>query len=81
MKLNTIDTAFVRLYRGYNIAGGCGFVKARWDLCYMIAMAHPDIELEWHFIEEASLTADLDLLKNLDLLEDVDVLEQFDTSF
>ena len=31
--------------------------------------------------EEASLTADLDLLKHLDLLEDVDVLEQFDTSF
>ena len=30
--------------------------------------------------EEASLTADLDLLKNLDLLEDVDVLEQFDAS-
>ena len=30
--------------------------------------------------EEASLTADLDLLKNLDLLEDVDVLEQFDTA-
>jgi hypothetical protein len=31
--------------------------------------------------EEASLTADLDLLKNLDLLEDVDTLEQLDTSF
>jgi len=31
-------------------------------------------------VEEASLTADLDLLKNLDLLEDVDVLEQFDTA-
>jgi len=31
--------------------------------------------------EEASLAADLDLLKHLDLLEDVDVLEQFDTSF
>jgi hypothetical protein len=30
--------------------------------------------------EEASLAADLDLLKNLDLLEDVDVLEQFDAS-
>ena len=31
--------------------------------------------------EEASLTADLDLLKNLDLLEDVDTLEQLDASF
>ena len=31
--------------------------------------------------EEASLTADLDLLQNLDLLEDADVLEQFDPSF
>ena len=32
-------------------------------------------------VEEASLTADLDLLKNLDLLEDVDTLEQLDASF
>ena len=30
--------------------------------------------------EEASLAADLDLLKHLDLLEEVDVLEQFDTA-
>lgn len=30
--------------------------------------------------EEASLAADLDLLKNLDLLEDADVLEQLDAS-
>jgi len=32
-------------------------------------------------VEEASLAADLDLLKNLDLLEDVDALEQLDASF
>ena len=30
--------------------------------------------------EEASLAADLDLLKHLDLLEDADVLEQLDTA-
>ncbi len=48
----------------------------RWPL---VQRATPNVVLSSG--EEASLAADLDLLKNLDLLEDVDALEQFDTSF
>src|SRR6478672_11191333 len=47
MKLNAIDPALVRLDRTYHLAGGRGLVKSCRDLGYMIAMAHPNIELEW----------------------------------
>lgn len=55
------------------LASSLPFLRWPW-----VQQAPPSVVLSGG--EEASLAADLDLLKNLDLLEDVDVLEQFDAA-